>query len=247
MALDGTLFTSNVLCFMADAVPTPGPEEAMKFKADHLLYLVDLTALVQVAHVTPVARTRAREVMAYLRREATKRLAICLPKIPSMGRVVFQLVCSEPKFAFTAMGSMVELGKVMHLGGGCAQRAERAATFIDGLYERACRMMKVREAMFLDTVGVVQTDIESPGKEQDRLVTEIEDYLFDHGALDQDLPMCLQLRVLLQPDKAPGRFRRFVKAAAVGLEAFLKGGTPACKEAFEFYHALAKSHEFNGP
>ena len=183
--------------------------------------------------------------MGSLQREADRQMSISLPKIQSVGRVVFQVVCSDPAFAFKAMGSMVELGKVMYLGGACARKAERAAAFIQGLYERSCRLMKVREAMFLETVGVVQTEIEKPGIEQDHLIFEIEDYLFDHGALDRDLPLCSELRLLVRPDKAPGHFRRFVKAVAVGLEAFFKNGTPECQHAFEFYQDLAKAHEFD--
>ena len=243
MACMSPVFTSSVLCFMADAAPEPGPDEAMNFKAHQVTYYFDLAALVQVSHATPVARAKAHEVLNRLRQEATKRLAISLPKIPSMGRVVFHLVCPEPAFAFKAMGSMLELGKVMHLG--VAKKAEKAAAFIEGLYERSCKLMRVREAMFLDTVGVVQGEIEEPRKEQDRLIADIEDYLFDHGALDSHLPLVSEMRLLVRPDKGPGHFRRFVKRAAIGLEAFLNFGTSECLDAFEFYHDLAKTHAFD--
>ena len=183
MAHVGTVFTSSVLCFVADAAPRPGPDEVMNFKAHQVLHLFDLISLVQVCQTTPIARARAREVMTRLRLEAMERLRISLPKLPSMGRVVFHLVCPEPAFAFRAMGSMLELGKVFHLGGAVAKKAERAAAFLEGLYERSCRLMRVREAMFLDTVGVVQAEIAEPPKEEDRLILDIEDYLFDYGAL----------------------------------------------------------------
>ncbi|CAE7559262.1 unnamed protein product [Symbiodinium necroappetens] len=242
MAHVGTVFTSSVLCFVADAAPRPGPDEVMNFKAHQVLHLFDLISLVQVCQTTPIARARAREVMTRLRLEAMERLRISLPKLPSMGRVVFHLVCPEPAFAFRAMGSMLELGKVFHLGGAVAKKAERAAAFLEGLYERSCRLMRVREAMFLDTVGVVQAEIAEPPKEEDRLILDIEDYLFDYGALDRDLPLCSELRLLVRPDEAPGHFRRFVKAAAAGLEVFSKDGTPECKKAFDFYRDLAKTH-----
>ena len=190
MARVGTVFTSSVLCFVADAAPRPGPDEVMNFKAHQVLHFFDLISLFQVCHTTLFARTRAREVMSCLRLESMKRLRISLPKLPSMGRVVFHLVCPEPAFAFRAMGSMLELGKVFHLGGAVAKKAEKAAAFLEGLYERSCRLMRVREAMFLDTVGVVQAEIEEPLKEQDRLIVDIEDYLFDYGARAASRDVC---------------------------------------------------------
>ena len=115
---------------------------------------------------------------------------------------MFQLACGQDTFGFKR--------KAMCLGAGRASKAQGAAEFLQGLFDRSCKLVRTREAMFMLKLEQFKTSSKIPthARRDRRLLFRS----WRLGSLSPPAPLRAELQRFLQADQQPGRLRRFVKA-----------------------------------